>query len=437
MRRAFVTLYGLVVVSVLFFGWGLDQVWQFYSPHKEVSLQAPSPTTFSVLNFFLADADESLRRLKIQQLAQTLNADVRVLQVDDFAQTALVKRINAGEWVAVDSGADGMRYYQKMPNSPSVISWQQSSVISSRPLLYRLLLVAFYLFIALVIFFWVWPLSRDLAKLEKQTRILGYHSTPENLHISQASAVYDLASAFNRMAQRVRDLLLTQKEMTYAVSHELRTPLARMKFGLEMAGVYSDSERIKRQLIGVREDVTEMDQLVNQLLAYAEFEQQERSLDCQAGDLGALVQQLIQRVALMNNDTAVNIVFDNGLSDEPVWCEWYLMERAILNVLQNARRFARTQVFVSLNREGSQYQLWVDDDGPGVPVEERSRILQSFVRLNNQVNSQSRGFGLGLSIVQRIMRWHSGSVTVDQAPIGGARFRLSWPLPKQALRKPV
>lgn len=427
MRRAFVTLYGLVVASVLLFGWGLDRVWQFYSPAKEIHTLAPE--TFAVLDFFLSEVDAEKRERYVAELAETLNDDIVLVQLDDFAQTALADRISAGMWTAIDGGDSGMRYYQKLADSDTVISWSQPHQAPRRSLLYEVLLVVFYLLIALVIFIWIWPLSRDLAKLEKQTKVLGYHSVPEGLHIGPASAVYDLASAFNRMAQRIRELLTTQKEMTYAVSHELRTPLARMKFGLEMASAFKDVERIREKLAGVREDVSEMDLLVNQLLAYAEFDQQQSALDFQTGDLDALIQQLIDRVRYTASDDPIEFVFENTLQEgEQVCCEWYLMERALLNVLQNARRFARSQVFILLSKEQDGYRLLVDDDGPGVPEGDRHRIFQSFVRLNNSANSQSRGFGLGLSIVQRIMSWHGGSVTVLQAPIGGARFVLSWPL---------
>lgn len=426
MRRAFVTLYGLVVASVLLFGWGLDRVWQFYSPAKEI--HRLSPETFAVLDFFLSEADAERREKTVAELAETLNSDITLVQLDDFAQTALADRISAGMWTVVDGGESGMRYYQKLADSDAVISWSQPQQAPRRSLLYEALLIVFYFLIALVIFVWIWPLSRDLAKLEKQTKALGYHSVPEGLQLSPASAVYDLASAFNRMAQRIRELLTTQKEMTYAVSHELRTPLARMKFGLEMASAFNDVERIREKLAGVRDDVSEMDLLVNQLLAYAEFDQQKNSLDFQSGDLDALIRQLIERVRFTGNDDPVEFIFENSLQGKQVCCEWYLMERALLNVLQNARRFARSQVFIWLNKEQGCYRLLVDDDGPGVPEEDRARVFQSFVRINNSFNSQSRGFGLGLSIVQRIMSWHGGGVTLTQAPIGGARFILSWPL---------
>lgn len=427
MRRAFITLYALVVFSVLLFGWGLDKVWQHYSPStaRETHL---SPQAFAVLNYFIQRTEPAEQQQTVADLSHALQEDIFLMQLDDFAQTAFVERLEEGAWTAVDGGSSGTHYYQKLPGSNNVIGWREAHATPPRSLLYEALLVAFYLAMAVVILIWIWPLSRDLAKLERQTKHLGYQSAPEDLHIGPTSAVYDLASAFNRMAQRVRDLLTTQKEMTYAVSHELRTPLARMKFGLEMAAAFDDIERVRGKLAGVREDVTEMDLLVNQLLAYADFEQQERALDVQSGDLGALVTQLIARLQKCGGDRSVEVVFENALHGQAVHCEWYLMERALLNVLQNAQRFAQAQIVVGLSLTKGYYTVTIDDDGPGVVEVDRRRIFQSFVRLNNSFNAGTRGFGLGLSIVQRIMSWHSGSVQVEQAPIGGARFILAWPV---------
>lgn len=426
MRRAFITLYALVVASVLLFGWGLDKVWQMYGPGSVNESQAISPHTFALLAFFLAQQDASQQRQQVAALAAELNADISLIKLDDFAQTSFAERISAGERTMVE-GEGGRRYYQRLPNSDSVVGWRLAADPTQRPMLYEILLVVFYLLIALVILIWIWPLSRDLATLEKQTKVVGFDSAPEALHMGPTSAVADLADAFNRMAQRIRDLLTTQKEMTYAVSHELRTPLARMKFGLEMASACTDVNRIHEKLAGVRDDVTEMDLLVNQLLAYAEFDQQQRSLDVQAGDLGALIQHLIERLRESSMGRSVQFSLEDVMGGEPVRCEWYLMERALLNVLQNAGRFARSHVHVRLSRQSGRYRVEVDDDGPGVPEQDRDRVFQSFVRLNNSVNSQVRGFGLGLSIVQRILRWHGGTAMVEHAPSGGARFVLAWP----------
>lgn len=424
MHRAFLSLYSLIVIAVIGVGWGLDQLWNTYVP--DASVTAEQTHVMDLAEHLLSQSPPQQRLQLVERLAESIQLELALHPLEDFANSRLLDALNAGELVVVDSG-DARIFYRAMDPGQQVISWRQSRPESPEPMLYNLLLIGFYLAIALVVFLWVWPLSRDLRKLEKQTRLLGSDTVPPQLQLAPTSAVYDLASAFNRMAQRIRDLLAAHKEMTYAVSHELRTPLARMKFGLEMANDLNDLQKIKQQLAGVREDVTEMDALVNQLFAYAGFEQSDQVLDFQPGDMGALIQQLIARVKSSPNHRPLEYVFINRLGDETVVCEWYLMERAVLNLLHNAQRYALKEIVVSLLKYGGRYRIQVDDDGPGIPEVERERIFQSFVRLSDHHNAQARGLGLGLAIVERIMRWHGGRAFADKSLKGGAQLVLEWP----------
>lgn len=423
MRRAFLSLYSLIVIAVIAVGWGLDRVWQSQAPGEII--QAGEQQLLDVLEYLVQQTSEGQQQETLEKIGRETGLEISLHTAADFASTKLVERIISGNPVVVDTG-DNRLFYRKLKNQDRIISVRQTVADVPDPLTYNLLLLSFYLAIALVIFLWIWPLSRDLSKLEKQTKLLGSEVVPDELRIAPTSAVSDLASAFNRMARRVRDLLASHKEMTYAVSHELRTPLARMKFGLEMANDLQDPVKIKQQLTGVREDVTEMDALVNQLFTYAGFENSEQKLDLQPGDMGALIVQLIQRAKATPAHTELQYQFKNELPGETVVCEWYLMERAILNLLHNAQRYAKSTITVSLRRSSEHFQIIVDDDGPGVPAGERLRIFQSFIRLTNHTNAQVRGLGLGLAIVSKIMQWHRGRAFAEESPSGGARMVLEW-----------
>lgn len=103
------------------------------------------------------------------------------------------------------------------------------------------------------------------------------------------------------------------------------------------------------------------------------------------------------------------------------------MECVILNVLQNAARFAKHSIRVELSTTADEFQIKIEDDGPGIPEEERARVLESFVRLNNDINLPASGFGLGLAIVKRVMKWHDGDVEVLDSNLGGACMYIHWP----------
>jgi signal transduction histidine kinase len=106
----------------------------------------------------------------------------------------------------------------------------------------------------------------------------------------------------------------------------------------------------------------------------------------------------------------------------------HLCKRAVLNLVTNAVRYAKSQVVVRCQRAGAWVQVVVDDDGPGIPAEARAQVLQPFFRVDASRTADSGGFGLGLAIVRRIMAVHEGRVEVGESEWGGARFTLAFPV---------
>jgi signal transduction histidine kinase len=104
-----------------------------------------------------------------------------------------------------------------------------------------------------------------------------------------------------------------------------------------------------------------------------------------------------------------------------------LFQRALENLLRNAVRYGKSVVEVSIAEIDGYLHVVVDDDGPGIPVEERERVLQPFVRIEADRDRDTGGAGLGLAIVSRIVRRHGGTISVDDAPLGGARITTTWP----------
>lgn len=97
------------------------------------------------------------------------------------------------------------------------------------------------------------------------------------------------------------------------------------------------------------------------------------------------------------------------------------------NLLYNAIRYARGQVRVRFGRSSpDMWTLQVDDDGPGIPEADRQRVFESFVQLGER-RSQKGGYGLGLAIVERVIEWHGGEVSVGDSDLGGASFAARWP----------
>jgi two-component system sensor histidine kinase RstB len=107
------------------------------------------------------------------------------------------------------------------------------------------------------------------------------------------------------------------------------------------------------------------------------------------------------------------------------------MPYAVKNLLRNAIKYAESRIIVSaeiVNERGEQIRVHVDDDGIGIPLDERQRVFSAFTRLDQSRDRATGGYGLGLAIVRLVLEQHGGTATADESPLGGARFTLTWPL---------
>lgn len=438
MNRAFVTLYLFIVASVVLIGWGLNQFWESVAPEQEPTAEIHA--LFQVIERQLTEGDLLTQQLQAdagytqaaQQLSNQLNLTLELLPLDDLAQSAAMHELHAGKILAARSNGD-IIWYKRLAQTDQVIMLSIPVSDESESPFYRLLLIVFYLAIALVIYLWVWPLSRDSKKLESQTRTLGKDGVPETLKISPTSTLYPLAQAFNHMAQRLRELIASHREMTNAVSHELRTPLARMKFALAMIEEEKLNDKDRRQLRSVEQDIAEMESLISALLAYAGFEQKTQQLKQTSGHMRDLLDEVQLRFARHNQRHLQLEICDTTDNAEFV-CEWKLIETVLQNFINNAARYAKARIRIELVQTQSEYIIAVEDDGPGIPADKRERVFESFVRLyheeqnENTAGSATGGFGLGLAIVKRIMQWHQGTAQfVEPEILGGARALVRWP----------
>ena len=116
------------------------------------------------------------------------------------------------------------------------------------------------------------------------------------------------------------------------------------------------------------------------------------------------------------------------LPDQCVELDQKSMPYAVTNLLRNAIKYARRRIMVSTEVVGRNIRVHVDDDGIGIPPEERQRVFTAFIRLDRSRDRTTGGYGLGLAIVRLVLEQHGGTAFADDSPLGGARFTLSWPL---------
>ncbi len=274
---------------------------------------------------------------------------------------------------------------------------------------------------------WALPFGRKLHKISTAALAFGNGQLESRANVPKRSILAPLANAFNRMAERIQQLINSQKELTNAVSHELRTPISRIRFSLEMLdGAASVADR-KHYLSEINKDVDELNDLVTESLTYARFEHSTPRLEWSPCVLEPWVQQIVLTVPKGSLNIEIRIKNSLSMPDREVYLEPRYMHRALLNLIQNAVSHANRRVEITLAEEGDTCQIHVDDDGAGIPEPDRIRVFQAFTRLDASRSRESGGYGLGLAIVHRVAAWHGGDVGVSQAPLGGARLTICWP----------
>ncbi len=245
-----------------------------------------------------------------------------------------------------------------------------------------------------------------------------------------------LATRFNHAAQRIEtlvksheSLLASQKSLLANASHELRSPLTRIRMGLELM----DSASSSRSKSEIARNITELDQLVEEILLASRLDAREADLGTiESVDLIGLAAEECARVdAELEVQTlpcvATAADHQTGASALPVQGVTKLLRRAVRNLLENARRHAAGEITVCLSKNDSHAVIHVCDRGPGVPPELLDRIFEPFYRLPG-ATERDGGVGLGLALVKSIVIRHGGTVVCENRPNGGACFVINLPL---------
>lgn len=227
-----------------------------------------------------------------------------------------------------------------------------------------------------------------------------------------AREVRQAAAAFIRMRGRIKRHIEQRTVMLAAVSHDVRTPLTRMKLELAML---PDSEEIR----DLKSDVAEMERIVDEYLAFVGGRDVEGPAML---DLTELLHEIAATAG--KNGRAVSVEAESGLM---VSVRRNGIKRCVGNLVENARRYA-TQTVLSAARQGDFIEITVDDNGPGIPEDQRDDAFRPFHRLDESRSPDNSGVGLGLAIARDLARGHGGDVKLGASPLGGLRATVRLPV---------
>lgn len=253
---------------------------------------------------------------------------------------------------------------------------------------------------------------RPLATLVAASRQVG---TRQPRHIPEAGGgdVRQLIQAFNTMQERIHQLMVSRTQTMLAIAHDFRTPLARLQLRIDAA----DMDTALRHEIG--SDIVEMDHLLQSLQTFIESgsdNSPRRRLD-----LAVTIQTLVSQETDLGNRASYHGPDHCEMSVRPV-----AFRRIMTNLVRNAVTYAGNAE-VSLAPHGTGVTITVEDDGPGIPAGQLDEVLRPFTRLDSSRARNTTGMGLGLAIVDTLVKAEHGTLVLANRPTGGLRVTLDLP----------
>ncbi|WP_448569505.1 HAMP domain-containing sensor histidine kinase [Thalassotalea ganghwensis] len=421
MRRLTYSLLFVLLFSTIGFSWLIDNLYQQHtSPLHDVDKVRLFEQMGENIGQTLQQLDS--RKTFINQWQSSHQYNLNLHQLKELAlPESLVKQITSEHFLLLTTDSQLSYHYLLPENNVMVLSAPIDlfePADSNEKYFYTLL---FYTLLLGAFLLWAYPLLKQLHHLQTSAKAFGNGELSRRVNRHRFSYIEEIEQEFNRMAQRIEDLINDVKLLSNAVSHELRTPLARIRFGLDTLAEETDITQRSLYIDKINHNLDQMTELVESLLGYARLEQTMINLAFDPVDIATLLTQISQQFhhqdITINTSLPPNKVFLNGDAN--------FITILINNLITNGLRYGQGKVLIELTEHVENVVIAIHDNGKGVDKALQQNIFKPFVRASyNKV----KGYGLGLAIAKRITDWHHGSITIaDSGQLGGAKFIVKLP----------
>lgn len=411
----------------------LEMVRRFEREPRAKQIAAAVASVANLTRSALASADPAKRRALLAELAEREGIRIHpgsafdpppqrfARPVLDTLAAELRRELGPGTRVAFRPG-EGGTLWVSLPIEGEMYWLELPRARLERPFpwawfAWGTLLLAFAVIGAYLV---VRRLNRPLRALAEAAETIGRGGQPPRVAEEGPTEIRSVARSFNAMGEGLRRLEADRALLLAGVSHDLRTPLARLRLGVEL--LPGDDARLKGEMAT---DIEAMDAIIGQFLDFVRLDAAEAARP--DADLNALVHKAVEGLARDGSAPQLALAPLPALPLRPV-----AMQRLVVNLLTNARRYGRDPVEVRTWRDGDSVRLAVLDRGPGIPPSEAARMLQPLTRLDPA--RANGGAGLGLAIVDRVARLHGGRVELLARDGGGLEARVTLPLPAKYIR---
>lgn len=320
----------------------------------------------------------------------------------------------------VRDGEDNYQLYQIRPAGNS-----QSDFISlmfDRPLL--LLIVTMLISIPLLLWL-AWSLAKPARKLKHAADEVARGNLRQHPELEAGPQEF-LATgvSFNQMVSALERMVNAQQRLLSDISHELRTPLTRLQLATAlMRRKHGEVNELAR----IETEAQRLDSMINDLLVLSR-NQHKNELAREYIKANDLWNDVLDDAKFEAEQMGKTLVITSPPGNWMLLCNPAALESALENVVRNALRYSNQHISVAFSAEEQGVLITVDDDGPGVSVEDREHIFRPFYRTDEARDRASGGSGLGLAIVEKAVQQHHGWVKADDSPLGGLRLAIWLPL---------
>lgn len=297
--------------------------------------------------------------------------------------------------------------------------------------------VIFYALLILIVFTWLFPLIRRLQTMQLSAKKLGEGDLSARITPSVISHIKDIELEFNRMAQRIEELVSDISLLSSAISHEMRAPLAKLQFGLDALREEDDEETRRIYQDRLDKVIADMTNLIETLLKYARLDKNIAQLPKDEVDLLELCSGLSASVTQANNAAShsatesIDITINARNPFYIVKGDVFYLNLLIENLLANAVKYGRDKIRISLDQHENKILLIVEDNGLGIKEDFKQNIFKPFIRgeatkyEGGTQRTPQKGYGLGMALVKRIADLHSVEIKITTSEaLGGAKFTL-------------
>lgn len=354
----------------------------------------------------------------VEFLAAQQGKEQHDIRLDEFTGQ---ERIFTAAAIFGESG-EAIAYIQL--SAPTAPVWQ--SVYNAWAGMGVMLVVALAVAVGLSLYL-AGRVARPLTRLRDVANSLAFSTaTQSSLMVQGPAEVRDLIRAFNHMTERMQRAAMRQREFVSGAAHELRSPLTALMLRLEMLAAHPPTaQELPRQMEALLAPLHRLRSAVDQLLLLASMEESNR-LQPAPLDLSPLLYELAEEFAprfagrRFEVDVPPHLPLIRANADQ--------MRIIFANLLDNAAKHTPPEaaIFLKANVYPDRVEVQVADEGPGIPLEEQERVFERFYR-SPKARSDTPGHGLGLAIVQELVRLNGGAIELESAPGRGACFRVTLP----------